>query len=158
MKLLLSRHLINCEPKIGTRMSVQKPCHNVQDELTIENNQGSIESTLLQRYRHYGSTIALFLLSRGTNVLRDVIQLLAAATLTLKTWIAKHTPYSKRLLLLCLQQLRVLLGKVARPVGQLLAQLITLQLTISTNQDLENAAKMSARLHSYLTLLFGAVR
>lgn len=136
-------------------MSVEKP----RDiELTADCHNTSFESTLLQRYRHYGSTIALLLLSRGTKVLRHLLRLMTTATLGLKAWISKYNPQGKRLLLHCLQQLRVLLGKLARPVGQLLGQLISVQLTISTNEDLGNAAKLSARLHSYLTLLFGAVR
>lgn len=52
----------------------------------------------------------------------------------------------------------VLATPLVKKVLEVVSRLISINLSVSTNQELDDATKLSARFSSYLSLLFGALR
>jgi hypothetical protein len=116
----------------------------------------STSSTALARYQHYGQELALFLLQHGQDSLQVYLRFLLRASSCLKLWLQDNQQHV--LLASVARVLRWLRLKLLAPLRQLLCGLLSLQLRISTNDDLDDATKLSARVNSCITLLFGAVR
>jgi hypothetical protein len=116
----------------------------------------STSSTALARYQHYGQELALFLLQHGQDSLQMYLRFLLRASSCLRLWLQENQQHV--VLASIVRALRWLRLKLLAPIGQLLCGLLSLQLRISTNDDLDDATKLSARINSCVTLLFGAVR
>lgn len=126
-------------------------------------------ASLLRRYSHYGATlskqVALLVLYQGSMGLATVLRLscrLAYAVMKqLKSWAGRSKLPGAAAVLLGrqLQRLWQLLCRyVGRPLGSLLTQLVWVQVRLSSDEVLEEGTKLSARLHSAVSLLFGTIR
>jgi hypothetical protein len=135
------------------------PKQEQQQQLTLashKRSQTTTSSMALVRYQHYGQELALFLLQHGKDSLQLYLHFLLKASSCLKLWL--HENQQHAVLASIAQALRWLRVKLLAPIGQLLSGLLSLQLRISTNDDLDDSTKLSARVNSCLTMLFGAVR
>lgn len=127
-----------------------------QTTVIVTSKQSSHSPTVLARYQHYGQELALFLLQHGQDSLQLHLRFLLRASSCVRLWLQDNQQHL--VLASIAKALRWLRLKLLAPIGQLLCGLLSLQLRISTNDDLDDATKCSARLNSCLTLLFGAIR
>lgn len=144
-------------PTSPTADAAAGPQQGQQQQLnTLQISHTSTSSTAFARYQHYGQELALFLLQHGKDSLQLYLHFLLRASSCLRLWLQENQQHI--LLSSVTAALRWLRVKLLAPIGQLLSGLLSLQLRISTNDDLDDATKLSARLNSCLSLLFGAVR
>jgi hypothetical protein len=146
-------------PTSPTADAAASPQQEQQQQLIVATrkcSQTTSSSTALDRYQHYGQELALFLLQHGKDSLQLYLRFLLRASSCLKLWLNENQQHA--VLASVARALRWLRVKLLAPLGQLLSGLLSLQLRISTNDDLDDATKLSARVNSCLTMLFGAVR
>lgn len=126
-------------------------------------------AALLRRYQHYAATlgkeVALLLLCHGSSALAAAIRvsyrLAHALGIQLQHWLnTSQVPQAAvAVLTRVLRSLRALLQQyVAGPLGQLLTQLVWVQIQLSTDDVLDEGTRLSARLNSCVSLLFGSIR
>jgi hypothetical protein len=146
-------------PTSPTADAAAGPQQEQQQQLIVATrkcSQTPCSSTALDRYQHYGQELALFLLQHGKDSLQLYLRFLLRASSCLKLWLKDNQQHV--VLASIARALRWLRVKLLAPLGQLLSGLLSLQLRISTNDDLDDATKLSARVNSCFTMLFGAVR
>jgi hypothetical protein len=124
-----------------------------------------LSAAYLHRYQHYARHLALFVLRHGSTglvaVLRTSCQLVHTAVTQLRAWAAASK--LPRAAALHLARALAALGQllrlhVGRPLGRLLTQLVWVQVRLSTDDALDDGTRLSARLNSAVSLLFGSVR
>jgi hypothetical protein len=126
-------------------------------------------SGALHRYQHYAATLgrelALLLLCQGSSALaatvRVSLQLAHLFGLHLHRWIRNSHVLKAAgpVLARVLRSMRALLQQyVAGPLGRLLTQLVWVRIQMSTDDVLDEGTKISARLNSCVSLLFGSIR
>jgi hypothetical protein len=126
-------------------------------------------AALLRRYQHYAATlgkeVALLLLCHGSSALAAAIRvsyrLAHTLGLQLQHWLnTSEIPQAAvAVLTRVLRSLRALLQQyVAGPLGRLLTQLVWVQIQLSTDDVLDEGTRLSARLNSCVSLLFGSIR
>lgn len=126
-------------------------------------------AALLRRYQHYAATlgkeVALLLLCHGSSALAAAIcvsyRLAHALGMQLRHWLnTSQVPQAAvAVLSRVLRSLRALLQQyVAGPLGRLLTQLVWVQIQLSTDDVLDEGTRLSARLNSCVSLLFGSIR
>lgn len=126
-------------------------------------------AALLRRYQHYAATlgkeVALLLLCHGSSALAAAIRvsyrLAHALGIQLQHWLnTSQVPQAAvAVLSRVLRSLRALLQQyVAGPLGRLLTQLVWVQIQLSTDDVLDEGTRLSARLNSCVSLLFGSIR
>ncbi|KAF8057624.1 trans-acting enoyl reductase [Scenedesmus sp. PABB004] len=110
----------------------------------------------LARARRCAAAVALALLRHGATGLRLYVRGLLAAGAWLRAWLARH---AGGLPLAAGAALAAAALAAWRAASRLLAQLVSVQVRLSTNDDVDDpGARLSARLVSCVSLLFGAVR
>lgn len=133
------------------------------------NKSAAACSTALHRYQHYvatlGRELALLLLGHGTSALAAAVRvsyrLAHVLGLELQHWLSNsHVPKAAAAVLArVLRSMRTLLQQyVAGPLGRLLTQLVWVQIRLSTDDVLDEGTRLSARLNSCISLLFGSIR
>jgi hypothetical protein len=146
-------------PTSPTADAAAGPQQEQQQQLIVassKRSQTASSSTALDRYQHYSQELALFLLQHGKDSLQLYLRFLLRANSCLKLWLKENQQHV--VLANIARALRWLREKLLAPIGQLLSGLLSLQLRITTNDDLDGSTKLSARVNSCLTMLFGAVR
>lgn len=119
---------------------------------------------LTTRYRYYCRELALLVLEHGYQHLQLSLRIVYSVNASCARWLARHSSSSRHpavllhLLKASLQQLRQTAQRVLRPIGRVLSQLVSIKIRISTNDDLVEQGVASARVHSAVSLLFGAIR
>ena len=117
---------------------------------------------------HLSRQLALTVLKHGKEsilyIAREITYVLESAFRGLSALWAKHSamlhlwPASAVAALKILLQ-RLLASTAMQKIISIVAQLASLNITVSTNDDLtDSASKVSARISTYLSLLFGAIR
>lgn len=150
MALAVGEQLADCAKQLTT---VSSPAVNIRTS-----------STLPERYQHYSRQLAVLLLQHGYDHLQLSLSIIHSVSANCTKWLESH-PYLLRhpgallrSVWKSLQQVHRLLLQLARPVVQLLSQLISIQIRISTNDDYDEQTKLSARINSAISLLYGAIR
>jgi hypothetical protein len=125
-------------------------------------------SPALRRYQHYAATLgrdfALLLLCQGsalTAVVHVTYRLVRVLGLRLHHWLSNNELPRAAVAVLArvLRSLRLALQQhVAQPLGRLLTQLVWIQIQLSTDEVPEEGTRLSARLNSCVSLLFGSIR
>lgn len=126
-------------------------------------------SPALRRYQHYAATLgrelALLLLCQGSSALtavaRVTFRLVRVLGLRLHHWLANNELPRAAVAVLAraFRSLRLALQQhVAQPLGRLLTQLVWIQIQLSTDEVPEEGTRLSARLNSCVSLLFGSIR
>lgn len=121
-------------------------------------------SSVSVRYQHYCKELALLLLRHGCAHVQLSLRIIHLANTRCTDWLSRHSYLAQRpvvllrLVVRALHQLQRATLRVARPLGQFLSQLASIQIRISTNDDLDDQTKASARINSAVSMLFGAIK
>lgn len=162
-------------PAAGTQLSI---CSNAAASESVPRPPTQLQtkhrlaagcSGALHRYQHYAATLgrelALLLLCQGSSALAAAVRvsyrLAHLLGLHLHRWLRNsHVPKAAAAVLArVLRSMRALLQRyVAGPLGRLLTQLVWVQIQLSTDDVLDEGTRVSARLNSRVSLLFGSIR
>lgn len=140
--------------------SGSKAVHSSSTAEHQSRQQARHASSLVTRYQYYGRELVLFLLQHGQTSLQLYLKLLVRTSTCVKLWLQENaSKYGGDIVADLAIRVLKLLRRCWRPLRQLLCGLVSLQLCISLHDDLDSDnTKMSARINSCLTLLFGAIR
>lgn len=154
----------NSQQLLATRDMLAQPASDLHKKWLQR-----VLSSTLHRYQHYaaslGRELAILLLCHGSSALTAIVrlcyQLSHVLGVHLHRWLSRSKAPAAAAAVLgkalgCLR--RLLQQHVARPLGRLLTQLVWVQVQLSADDVMDEGTRVSARVNSCVSLLFGAIR